>query len=437
MGSLRSGLAVLALLGGFIQTAWSSDHESHACDRTNWLGQREQPGADYAGSQAALLDLLAVVPNNQVGLGGAPMISYLDIDAMVAAGLHKVLPDASLDSAPLEDALRTLMRANAGPAAYLQYMYVGLDTMVGEIGVGPTDIRRGLDFGMPPALGMILGLDPSRSYQSAVADALTARDFGQREIDGLTIWHHLDDNTIDIANRTTGDPFWGHLGRSKRLFLFESMLAGTPAWSTTEMMVAAASGQAPSLVNSPEICAIAMAMTGPTLPGALLQFVLVNPADVMVAQPELAISESADEPGLDLVLPDSQPGDLPPYRLAAFADRFAGDRDEALIALAYRDAETAAAGAAVLADRMRNFLPASAPDHWQQLLADFNAEIASEIIEDPDDGPAIALVRIRYDSHFPTDETDDGLRQHGGLLFHHLMRAYFNRELTPLIVEMD
>lgn len=434
---LKSGLAVMALLGGFVQPAWSSDHETHACDRTNWLGQREQPGADYAGSRAALLDLLSVVPNNTVGLAGSPMISYLDIDAMVAAGLHKVLPDANLGNAPLEDALRTLMRANAGPAAYLQYMYAGLDSMAGEIGVGPADIRRGLDFGMPPSLGMVLGLDPGTDHMPAIGAALAARNFGQREINGLTVWHHLDDNAIDIANRTPGDPFWGHLGRSKRLFLFEGMLAGTPAWPMAEMMVAAASGQAPSLVSNPEICAIAMAMTGPALPGALLQFVLVNPADVMVAQPELAIPESADEPGLDLVLPDSQPGDLPPYRLAAFADRFAGDHDEALIALAYRDAETAAAGATVLADRMRNFLPASAPDHWQQLLTEFNAEIASEIIEDPDDGPAIALVRIRYDSQFPTDETDDGLRRYGGLLFRQMVRAYLNRELTPLVADLD
>lgn len=438
MGCLRIGASALAVAWiGVALPAWAQDGRPGPCDRTNWLGQRVEPGPDYAGSRDALLDLMAMVPNTEAGRSGTPMVSYIDFDAMVAAGLHKVAPDADMGSVPLDDALMTLMRAQAGPQEYMQYIHVARDSMVDVIGVGPVDIRRGLDFGKPPVLGMMLGLNRDADFADAIGAALAGRDFGERMVHGVPVWHNLDDNQIDIANRLPEDPFWGSLGRSERLFEFEGVLAGAPAWAMAEAMVGAAIDKDPSLIDDPTICAVAAAATDQSLDGELLQFLLINPQDVMFAIPGIDISSGGDSPSLELAEPAAQPGDLPPYRIAAFADRFTGERDEALIALAYRDADTAAAAGAVLAERLQAFRPTSQPETWQRLLTDFNAEISSEVIAPTADGPAVALVRVRYDSQFPTDETDDGLRRHGGRLFATLMRGYYIRDLTFLVATMD
>ncbi len=408
------------------------------CDRMTWFGQRAEPGGpDYAGSQAALFDLMAFVPNHAVARDAAPMLSYADYDAIVAAAYHKVLPDADFGVLPVDDAIMGLMRTNTGAAQYTQNVFAARDEMADAMGFGPADVRRSLEFGQPPAMGMVLGLDPDTGFEDAIDAALSARDFGRRMIHGVPVWHHLEDMEFDRYNINRADPFGGNIGRSERIALFLSALAGAPAWELVEAMVGAAIGKDPAILDDETVCAVAAAMTDPSLPGELLQFMIVNPADVMTASPDIQISGDADDISLQIEEHMAQPGELPPYLLAAFADRFTGDSDEAVIALAYRNADTAAAAAEVLAERMAGFQPMTVLDAWAEMMEMFNAEIGYEVIAPMEDGPAVALVRIVTDPQFPTDDTEDGLRRHGGRAFHMLVRSLYSRELTPLVATLE
>lgn len=388
--------------------------------------------ADYVGSNQALIDLLSAVPSHLPERTAVLPVSYVDFDAIVGAAYARTVPGASLATVGFDDLIPAMMRVTAGPPTYLHNLIVIHDDMPGLLGIDVGDVRRALHFGMPPPWGMILGLDPATVDDRAIRTALDGRDFQRREVAGVTVWHRLDDGQIDIRNRNPGDPFGGYLGQSARIALLGPRLAGSPFWAIAEAMVAAA-GDGPSLADDPDARAIADAVADPD--GSLLQLYLIDPADTMAVPDAFAeLVASGEAESLDSLVAESAMGPLPPYRMVGLADRFAGDRDEALIVLTYDDAETAEAAAAILADRLDGFRPASQPDAWVRRREDLAAVIAPSVVDPGDGGPAAAVVRVTYRAAFPSDEAVGGIRPTGGLIFRFLVEAWMRRELAPLMI---
>lgn len=390
---------------------------------------------ETAGSREALTGLLALVPDTAAARAGLPILAYADLEATVRAGYAEAAPGTGLASLSAEDAMLALARLSAGPQRYLQYFGVMAEEMPGAIGVGVGDVQRGLEFGAQPSWGMVLGLAPDADREAAVAGALAARDFAARDIAGVTVWHRGEDGSMDLADRALADPFGGDLGLASRLFLADGRLAGSPVWPLAEAMAAAAAGTVPTLADDPAIATAVHAATDPGLDGELLQFILLDGTDAMPVPDELLriLEDNIVDPDFGMRLRPEGP--LPPYAVAALADRFAGDRDEALVVLVYPDAVSAGQAAAVLADRLTAYAMISAPPAWLDRLMELDAVIAPRVLTDAETGLAAAIVRINYRAVFPTQEArDDGTQPIGGSLFRFLVGALWRGELTPLMV---
>ena len=418
VAAARTGVAVLLWIGvsGIGQTADA---------------QTSDPA--YAGSRDAVMDLLSLVPNMPAVRHGTPLVSYADLDAIVrTAHAAAGTPDAAMATLGNDEILWGLRRA-IGPGRYLEQLAATSDALPDVLGVGLADIRRGLEFGTPPNWGLILGLDPLEDHGPAIGSALDARDFSRSDIGGVTVWHRFPHGEMNIDARNPADPFGGALGQPARIAYLNGALVGSPAWPIAGGMVAVADG-GPSLANNIIIRSAVEAVTDPAFDGVLLQLMLFNATDLMVGVPDFsALMNPGTSPDIDSLMPQAPAGSLPPYLMVAMADRFTGDGDEAVIALVYPDDATAEAAAAVLADRLRDFAPASNPEAWTERLTDLDATIAPHLAAAGADTLAAAVVSISYRAPAPGDGTTDGLRSRGGALFTFLLNAVWRRELTPLI----
>ena len=397
--------------------------------------------APYAGSRDAVLELLSFVPDTPAVWDGAPVISYLDMAAMVDAAYAGLVPDSAMGALPADDALRAMFRAQAGPQRYMQHLYLIADEMPALLGIGMAEVHRGLDYGTPPRNGMVLGLDPAADRSAAVAAALEGRGFALREVSGVPVWHRWDDSEMRLDERNPADPFGGDLGQAARIVVTPGALAGSPLWSVTEAAAAAIAGETPALTGNPAVWTAVGAVTAPAGDlsqdpgdgGRLLQMMLLNPRDTMAVPPNLLEMLESGVPAEDAAPVYGPDLALPPYLLVALADRRVGNRDQAVVALVYPDAGQAEAAAGRLSKRLFTFAPASAPEAWSNLLADRDAEITSGVVTDADSGLAAAVVRISALAVTPAEDPDEWNRL-GGSEFRFLVNAVYRRELTPLMV---
>ncbi len=400
-------------------------------------GDRAPAEGPYAGSRQAVMDLLALVPDTPQGREGIPLISYVDLEAMIEASYFDSMPDAEFEASSFEDMFPGILRVISGPTNYLQYLPVIGGEMRDLLGIEIQDIRRALEFGQPPTWGSVFGLDPAADHAASIAAALDARDFARRQIGDVTVWHRLEDLEMDIVNRNPADPFGGHLGQSARIAMLPPALVGSPVWSTAEAMVAAA-GDRRSLADDPVISAAVEAISAPVTEGALLQFHLINAADLATAfDPVGQLIEEAVEggelPDLETLQPEPPDEALPPYLMVAIADVFHEGRDEAIVALVYPDRAVAETAAGVLARRFEGFEPASGAAAWTRRLESLDATLAPDVVSVADGRLAVAMLRVSYPTVFPSDAEDTPLPPHGGMIFRFLIQAYQRAELTPLV----
>ena len=399
--------------------------------------QDDAAGEGYAGSYDAAMDLLALVPDSPIGRQGTPLVSYIDFEAMIAA-FHGDPTSAGAMATPatvgFDERVSALRRAAAGPPEYLQLLPAIETDMPGLLGIGVGDVHRALVFGTPPRTGTVFGLDPQQDFSAAITAALDARGFEQRDVAGTIVRHRLSDGAMDLTNRAPGDPFGGHMGLAARIAHIDHTLVNSAMWPVTLSMVAAA-GDARALADDPAVAVTVAAIADPVSDGLLLQFLLLNVADTMVVPGDPARIL------LDGAMPDAEapaaqgPADmLPPYLLVALADRSAGNRDETLVALAYPNESTAEMAAPVLADRLRSFAPASAPEAWIDHLAALDATVEPAVFASQDGGPAVALARISYPSLLRSDEAAGDDVGTGDWTFTWLINAFYRRELSVLAV---
>jgi hypothetical protein len=368
-----------------------------------------------------LLAMLAGVPQSAIPAdSGWATVRYADYAALYETEGIAALRDAGNLDALMNDVPLSgmLMRLVAGPEA-LNYAFVGAGQMADAVGFEwLLDVERSLEFGNPPDVGLLLSGDLDAA---AIGAALQARDFSQADVSGVTVWHRFDDLAVSIAARDTADPFGGHLGAAARIALLPDMLANARSWSLINGIIGAAQGDLPSLADDPAYRALAGAITAPD--GLLIQALFFDGA-ALGAVP-------GDPASLGLTLPAAADlGPLPPYALAALADRQEGNDQVHLIGLVYADAPTAQAAADVLAGRLADFRLSTRPD--EVLVEGFGATVSASVVESAADGLAVALVEARYPLPAERTDAETGRFLSAGRFYGLWVQALMRREFTPL-----
>ena len=387
----------------------------------------------FAGSREAVMHLLALVPHTRTTL--RPVVSYADLEAVARTAFGDTRPESSLATLTPEETLAALDRVSVGPRSYLDLLPHLVERMPETLGVGVGDVHRVLEFGRGRPSGMMLGLDPARDYATEVATALEGRYFDWHDIEGRTVWYRWpDEPPTNRDARDPSNPFGGDLGRPARIAHLEGTLVGSPRWLIAEGLITAAiDGR--SMTDLPIVEAAVAAVTDPAHDGSLLQLYLLEPLDALPVPGEDALRYFLGQ--TDITVTEQLAGTLPLYSYVALADRSAGDRDEVLIALSYMGTRNAEMGAAVLAERLRDFEPPGLEGVWTGLLNDLDARITFDVVRPIDSSVNVALVRISH----PTSATalaagDDGDTRPGAV-FRFLIKSLVRRELTPFRPAME
>jgi hypothetical protein len=321
-----------------------------------------------------------------------------------------------LDTIPLSG----LSRIVAGPQA-LNYVLLSAGQMRDVVGFEWfNDAITSLEYGAPPAIGLILG---GTFDEEAISAALSARAFEQADLNGVTVWHRFGDGQMNIAERDPVDPFGGDLGMAARIAILPGYLVNTRNWDMVEEAVAAAMDEQDSLADDPNYRALAEAITAPE--GVLIQALFFKLADTGFIPDDPRLSQDAPDPTADY-------GPLMPYALAVLADRQDGNDQVHLIALVYPNATYAADAAEEVARRVRAFtLPVAAT----VLIEEYGAAVSTWVYES--ESGAVAVVEVRYPLPENRIETNSGLFIASGQIYRRWMMAMMRREFFLLVVKAE
>ena len=170
-----------------------------------------------------LLNMLALVPESALNFGDPPRtIRYADFAALEAT--HHIQPDSAAEFTALNELERNtwtngLTRIQAMPAYVLNNTYQRINEMPALVGFEWFDIDQVLTFDNLPFAGMIYAGDFDAD---SIELALTEREFGVTEYEGVTIWNRGGDGMTDITLMALGDPFGGDVGWSSRIAVMSS-----------------------------------------------------------------------------------------------------------------------------------------------------------------------------------------------------------------------
>jgi hypothetical protein len=238
--------------------------------------------------------------------------------------------------------LRRVLRVGVGPEG-IRYMAVAADGGEGAVGFSWDAVGPALIVGQPPSVAVGLGGE-GPSDHAAIAAAVSARGFERRDIGEVAVWHRFDDFAVELKRRDPADPFWGPIGGSARIALVDDGVLAARAWAPIETILSRAQ---PTYGEVPPFADLLDAVDAALGPDAhLVQTVSFLPP----AFGGPGLEPSPDGPGF--VLGEADPGakPLPPFLAGLLVDAFAGDRDVALLVLAFTDPEAGDAIAARLGE---------------------------------------------------------------------------------------
>jgi hypothetical protein len=290
--------------------------------------------AAAAGAADALRDWLSRIPLAAIPIDSKTTSPFAFADWSQARAV------AARDAAPGVD-LRRVLRVGVGPAG-LRDMAVAGDGGMSAVGFRWDGVGPALLVGQPPSVAVALGGE-GPSDHAAIAAALSARGFGQRDIGTIAVWHRLDDFRIDLRLRDPADPFWGPIGGSARIALVDDGILATRAWAPIETILR---GDQPTYGEVAPFADLLDAVDAALAPdGRLVQAFSFLP--LAFGGPPL--EPSPDGPGFVLGKADPGARALPPFVAGLVVDAFAGDRDIALLVLVFVAPEAGDAVAARLA----------------------------------------------------------------------------------------
>ncbi|MEX2535214.1 MAG: hypothetical protein WD273_06385 [Trueperaceae bacterium] len=385
------------------------------------LVRQEGEAATFEGS-APLLRMLSLVPDGLLSRVGTPGVAYVDFRAIERAGGVEN-PGSATDYALMSETdrsnwLTALRRVSTGPRDLVVQFAAQVEGMPEILGFEWFDMDRGLSYAPPPGTTTIIAVEPDAE---ALVTRLGGRGFEESVRGGISVWHKGEDGAISIADRDPGDPFGGNMGKSQRIALLPGHLVNSAFWATTEAVVQATTGEAPSLAQAPDYRTLAEAAADPST-GELVQAMFLQPAEVglMPGDPARFIGMEPEEVQ-DRLRAEAEEAKarapLPFYGLALLADKQAGDDWVGVAALLYEDFETAEVAAAELTRRLATFVTAQFPE------ASFGADEPQ--VHESESGHFAAVAAIR----FPGSEARGEAPQGG---FGDWVRALMLREFDVL-----
>lgn len=281
-----------------------------------------------AGGLAEALDALpATVP-----VTDAAMVTYVDLTAFDFTDRDDLLR-ASTGSSPLTEAL----------------LRTGFDDAAVEAATGlPWSAFTAIvTYGEPPERGFLYGIAPGALDAPAVAARLTASGFERTDRAAGPVYWLLDDLQMDFAVHDPENPFIGQIPASSRVLLLSDAIAHVRTWAMVAALEAVETGALPPFADREDVTALVAALEAQ---GQVTQALLTAtqrsaPANLLSAvlgtDDPMAAARQMQERLAALVTP-------PPYSMMAIAELAAEPRPVAVIALAYRDADSAGEATRVL-----------------------------------------------------------------------------------------
>ncbi len=357
------------------------------------------PTHAQAASEHALLQMLALVPDikvvRQLPWEGAPpgltpWVTFVNYRAAFEADPKWPRPTNYADYMAQVKQGREEIRY--GPSS--QMIYPGLPRLgegtsrprdpvtlgltgprVGEVmpekmGMDYFDIYYGMEFGSPPATGLIFGgaLD-----LDAVGAAHQARGYTEQKLQGFRLWCSgkpgfgcTNPNAYDSTGTEPYNLFDGRMGRQPPFFGAGQMLAGAFDYDLLLAMIDTAADKQASLADATDFRTLAEALLDPTrYPSDLIQAAFFQPASVVKTldltryrsveafvhdfAPKLT---PAEVEAFMVPLEWQTYGPLPAYKMVAVGDRQAGAERVALIAALYDNLPDAQAALPELTARL-------------------------------------------------------------------------------------
>lgn len=304
------------------------------------------------------------------------------------------------------------------------------------VGFDLFDIDQALEFGMPPANGIVLAGDFDAG---TIIAAHVARDFTVESTiespEGMTLLCGPDgcDSGLqtDIENRYPSNPFGGNLGRSQPTLIITSeddhdLVMSSGPLDVVDAMADSVYGERQSLADNRSYRAAAEVLAGRDL---LRGAYFISPMEVyfLPDMPNVlgGMGEDPDVTGLDLP-------HLPGYMLLVFADIANEDTQHAVVGLVYTNIEDAEAAVEAVPARLDVAVSLRTAQPMQDLF-DKRGMVLNEpeIIENETTGQFVVL----FDFEYPqvTNEPDDSnLITQSGLGFRLFMNMLFARDLAWL-----
>ncbi|MDX1991786.1 MAG: hypothetical protein SF029_05330 [bacterium] len=318
-----------------------------------------------------LLAMLALLPDHDETRAG--FLSYVDYDLITRSRYSVVAPETYTEWEALSGEegrlwMEAFERVSAGPSTIFEGLRE-FGSLPQIAGFGFFDIQRGLAYGNPPTHGILVQGDFDRD---AVIAAHEARGYTtQVEGDNALLLHETGTQPdLDAVER--GNIFDPSFGRRPPLVVADDLVAAIFNPQTAQAVLETQAGEAPSLLESPDIHALVEALTDEAfIPGDLVQMVRFNLADVVnvidrsnATREELQamLEDSNIDPqmaGMMMAMVGDQDvpewdnyGTLPLYLGVAFADKQDGETQVNVIALLYATEEDARTGAEELSRRI-------------------------------------------------------------------------------------
>jgi hypothetical protein len=379
-----------------------------------------------ASSPNALLDTLALIPDasdtRPKNYFGARFVDLLAIEQ--AGGFKRPASFSAMGSSARTQWLNAMQRARAlGLDDWADALLHQLDRsadMPRLVGFDWFAIDRVIGYGAPPRVGLTL---TGTFDANKVAKALSLGRFQQTDVTGVTVWYRFDDGQVDPKAQGFKDPFGVATGVAARIALLPGSLSNTRYWDMAKQIVATYKKDQKSLAEASDYRALADAMTDPAVyTGSLLQAVFI-PSSVFDVPNILDVRILPDLPGL------SGYGELPPYSLAALADRQEGDMQVHLVAIAYPDVATAQRASDELYKRIAGFDIA-------QMYERYAVTIDQPHIYHDASGLAVLIVSVRYVLSDKPDPST-GRTPLPGILYNRWLSLVYFYPLAPKLPNLD
>jgi hypothetical protein len=329
-----------------------------------------------------------------------------------------------------------------------------MEEMPVTVGFDFFDVNQTLTFGAPPATTVLWSGDFDLD---AIAAAHQARGYLQAEVGGLPAWCGKEgcDSGMqqDFRNIEPGNLFDPALGRPVPFLTLPGTLISSPAWEMLEELADTSEGNMSSLLDAPDYRTLAEAITESSVNSGELVSALFLPTQAVMLELDLNdptslapfLGQHATPDQLEQLAQEGVPdfiadyGTLPPYQLAAMADRQEGDQQVAVIALAYESAEDAEIAAPELAQRLESFSNILMTHSDDPLLNLFpSTSIEARVYASAETGFSAAVVEVRYptpsqeEEQAPPGSSTEGPPGFPAALYRYLVQSVFRNGFYPL-----